>query len=381
MKKILFISHEASRTGAPLIILNFIKWLKEHDRNIQIDVLLINGGAIEEDFKKECTNTFIYSDFFGQKQLKFAEIVKKKIKSRLRIKGKEKKELFFENVIRNNYDLIYANSIVSVPIAAKIKQISQNANLLVHVHELETIIKMMLPDFANYIKYIDQYIAVSKLVQKNLVSNYAINKDKIDVVYEFGIIKENHLKKTNQFFTIGGSGTAHWRKGDDIFIQVANYIVKHFPEAQIQFIWVGNTVFNKYIIEADIKKTGLNDRIKFVGDQTEPAQFYRNFDVFLLTSREDPFPLVCIETANLSIPIICFEKASGTTEVVSKGGGFVVPYLDIQAMAEKIMLYYNDEAKRIDDGQKAKQLFDVFTLEKIGPQLYEKIILQLNHIK
>jgi glycosyltransferase involved in cell wall biosynthesis len=98
----------------------------------------------------------------------------------------------------------------------------------------------------------------------------------------------------------------------------------------------------------------------------------------LLTSREDPFPLVCIETANLSKPIICFEKASGTTEIVSQGGGFIVPYLDVEAMAEKIILYYEDENKRIIDGKKANELFDAFTLDKIGSQLCEKIMAQLN---
>ena len=248
-----------------------------------------------------------------------------------------------------------------------------------HIHELETITKLLLPNFSDFTKYIDSYIAVSKLVKDNLVKNYSIDSNLIDVIYEFGVVEEKNTHKEATIFTIGASGTTHWRKGDDVFIQVASFITNTYPEAKMQFIWVGDNSGNKLIIEADLKKMNLIERVKFVGDQPDPLQFYKNFDVFLLTSREDPFPLVCIETANLSIPIICFEKASGTTEVITNGGGFVVPYLDIQAMAEKIMLYYHDETKRFDDGQKAKQLFDAFTLEKIGPQLYEKIMLQLNH--
>jgi glycosyltransferase involved in cell wall biosynthesis len=376
LKRILFISHEATRTGAPLILLHLIKWLKINTKDVQFDVLLLNEGSIAEDFKKECNNIFVYSK--AKKQLKFQEILKEKISAKFGIKNEDHETLILNEIYSNNYDLVYANTVSSIKLGAKIKYNSQKAKLLVHVHELQTIIKIQVPDFGNYIKDVDQYIAVSQLVSDNLVYNYGIDKDKVDLVYEFGIIHENILKKTNQVFTVGGAGTTHWRKGDDIFILVANHIAKRYPELKINFVWVGDTSHNATIIEEDLKKLNLTHMVTFVGTQPDPLQFYKDFDVFLLTSREDPFPLVCIETASLSKPIICFEKASGTTEVVSQGGGFIVPYLDIQAMAEKIILYYEDENKRITDGKKANELFDAFTLDKIGSQLCERIMAQLN---
>lgn len=371
MKKILLISHEASRTGAPLILLYLLKWLNKNIKNIQFDVLLIKGGAIACEFEKECANTFIFSEI--HKPLKFSEIIAKKILVKLGIKQKEKELLFFENLASNNYDLIYANSIVSLPVAVKIKRNCQSSKLLVHVHELNTIIKMYSPDLSNYKKYVDKYIAVSQQVKNNLIDNCDVHENLIDVIYEFGIVKEDAVGKDNKIFTIGASGNAHWRKGDDIFIQVANYINKNYPKAKINFVWVGNNLNNKYIIEDDIEKLGLKGILSFVGEQTNPINFYKDFDIFLLTSREDPFPLVCIEAANLKKPIICFEKASGTAEVIEKGGGFVVPYLDIETMGEKIMYYYTNQEKLIEDGLMAQELFAGFTPEKICPLLYEKI--------
>ena len=373
MKKILFISHDASRTGAPLVLLHLLKWLNKNIKNIQLDVLLINGGTIASDFKKESTNTYVFSE--SHKPLKFSQVIAKKIFSKLGIKQKEKKVLFFENVASNNYDLIYANSIVSLPVAVNIKKNCQSSKLLVHVHELNTIIKMVIPAFSNYIKYVDKYIAVSNQVKENLVVNWEINTNTIDVTYPFSLFKFNksNIFKESKIFTVGASGNAHWRKGDDLFIQVASYVHKNYPTAKIKFNWVGNTINNKFIIEADIDKLGLNEMVSFVGEQTNPINMYKNFDVFLLTSREDPFPLVCIEAAYLKKPIICFEKASGTAEVINEGGGFVVPYLDIVAMGEKIMLYYKNEEKLIEDGIKAQELFTNFTPENICPQLYNII--------
>ena len=371
MKKILFISHDASRSGAPLVLLYLLKWLNSQTKNIQFDVLLIKGGAIASDFEKECANTFIFSEI--HKPLKFSEVIINFFFSKLGIKQKEKQKDFFKKIASNNYDLIYANTVVSLPVAVKIKNKYPNAKLLVHIHELNTVIKMIQPNFSRYTNVVDKFIAVSHQVKNNLIYNYDIDKNLIDVIYEFGIVNENVVSKDNKIFTIGASGKVDWRKGDDIFIQVANYINKNYPQAKMKFVWVGNNLNNKYIIEGDIKKLGLKEVVSFVGELTNPINFYKDFDVFLLTSREDPFPLVCIEAANLRKPIICFEKASGTAEVIKKGGGFVVSYLDIEAMVEKIMYYYNDLGKLNEDGLKAQELFADFTPEKVCPLLYEKI--------
>ena len=376
MKKILFISHDASRSGAPLVLLYLLKWLNSNKENIQLDILFVNGGPLEQDFKEICTKVFIHTKLNNSSN--FSSIVYQKIISKLGFKIENNEELFFKKIAANKYDLIYANTVVSIPIAVKIKSLSQQAKLLAHVHELNTVIKMMLPNLNNYINMIDKYIAVSNQVKSNLIDNYNVDKFKVDLVYEFGEAKED-IYKNNEIFTVGASGYAQWRKGDDIFVQVAHYITKNYPSAKINFVWLGNNLDNKHILEADIEKLGLSEVVNFVGEQEIPINYYSNFDVFLLTSREDPFPLVCIEVAHLKKPIICFEKASGTTEVIAKGGGFVVPYLDIEAMAKKVIFYYENPSKIKEDGTRAQELFSDFTPEKICPQLYEKINLLLNN--
>ena len=52
--KILFISHEATRTGAPILLLNFLNWLKKNS-DIEIEILFKeskgNKGALINEFK------------------------------------------------------------------------------------------------------------------------------------------------------------------------------------------------------------------------------------------------------------------------------------------------------------------------------------------
>ena len=93
-----------------------------------------------------------------------------------------------------------------------------------------------------------------------------------------------------------------------------------------------------------------------------------------MTSREDPFPLVCIEAAHFSVPILCFDGATGTQEMLVQGGGSVVPYMDIQSMAERIKEYYQNRERLAADGEAARRVFSEFTPDKICPQLHQVIM-------
>lgn len=369
--KILFISHDASRSGAPLVLLYLLKWLNSNKENIQLDILFINVGPLEQDFKKVCANVFVHT--LPKKSSKFSSIVYSKIISKLGFKIRNDEDLFFKKIAKNKYDLIYGNSVVSVPYGSRIKKELFNVKFLLHIHELNTIIKTLLPNFKNFIIDIDAYIAVSEHVKANLVNNWCISENKIDVIHEFSVINNVSFTSKSEIFTVGASGLSYWRKGNDLFLQVARYIKKNYPEALIKFVWVGNEYLDKAMIDDDIIKMGLIDHVYFVGEKEQPEEEFKNFDIFLLTSREDPFPLVCIEVANLKKPIICFEKASGTAEFVKKGAGYVVPYLDVETMSEKVMYYYNNPDSVIKDGGRAKELFSEFTPENKCPLIFDKI--------
>ena len=60
------------------------------------------------------------------------------------------------------------------------------------------------------------------------------------------------------------------------------------------------------------------------------------FDIHLLPSREDPYPLVVLDAAAFAIPTVCFSDAGGTPEFVEDDCGYCVPYGDLLVMAYKL---------------------------------------------
>ena len=63
MKKVLFICHSACYTGAPILLLNFLKWLKRYS-NIPFHILIKNNGPLEKEFRKLAPVDLWNSDFF-----------------------------------------------------------------------------------------------------------------------------------------------------------------------------------------------------------------------------------------------------------------------------------------------------------------------------
>lgn len=373
--KILFITHEVSRTGAPMVLLHFLNWLQIHKPEVKVTLLALKGGTMEAEFKASCTTYYNYTD--ETKDLTHS--ILKRVLYKLRVcKQRNRRNLFMKKLASKDFDVVYANTIISIPIAVEIKKISSTCKVLAHVHELNAIIKLALPNFTSYTKSIDYFIVPSKLVKNNLITNWAIKNENIQIVYECAKTQDdiplNEEKNRNNSFVIGASGLVHWRKGQDVFVQLARYLTSNHPECDIKFVWVGKLPYReKIIIEEDVLKLGLKDRITFLGEVFNPSVQYKQFDVFVMTSREDPFPLVCIEVGMLGKPIISFDKAVGTNEILKNSGGFIVPYLDIETMASSVLDYYHNPSLVKSHGEMNKKSFSQFTPDKICPELYRVI--------
>jgi glycosyltransferase involved in cell wall biosynthesis len=70
---------------------------------------------------------------------------------------------------------------------------------------------------------------------------------------------------------------------------------------------------------------------------SNPLDYLSVFDIFALTSREDPYPLVVLEAALLQKPMVCFEKAGGAQDLIETDAGLIVPYLSLEAMSKAIL--------------------------------------------
>jgi glycosyltransferase involved in cell wall biosynthesis len=376
-ENVLFISHDASRTGAPIVFLNFLRWFKQNT-DISFKILLRRSGELEPDFAA-LAPTFVFdrpqSKSLWQRVTKRLGLNKSKNDPIVRLQQHHKRseiKLIFSNTATNG-QLLQALSFLQCPVIS-------------HIHELEYSIHYCNIDGLQSTKFhTDHYIACANDVKTNLVERHSIAPSDISVIHEFiPLAKKNSgtVGPTNQYlrqkldlpdnaFIVGASGTTDWRKGVDLFIQLA-FRVCFKIEAPIHFVWLGGgqNRIQMLAVNHDVENLGLKSNVHFIGSQPNPLDYFAGFDLFALTSREDPFPLVCLEAASLGKPIVCFDKAGGEPEFVETDCGYIVPYLNIEVMAECVIeLYQNPERCQQFGRNAAQKVRDRHLLEENAPKI------------
>ena len=380
---ILFVGYDASRTGAPLLLLHLLRWLKTHT-DIPFQILLQYEGELISEFEALAPVTIFHKEF-PLKQDLYSKIA--------RHFGFQKDErlVYLQHVkkkfLHKNIALIYCNTIANGRILEELMNLS--CPIICHVHELEYAIQYYgIENFELVKKHVQHYIAVSKAVKQNLINNHNISEANIDVIYEYLPIQSRRpplnntlrkhicqqLKIPLNAMIVCASGTIDWRKGADLFIQLAQILYKKYPASSIHFLWIGEErEFTQRQFLHDLTHLELDQYVHFLGTKSNPLDYFLVSDVFVLVSREDPFPLVCLEAASLGKPIICFDRAGGAQEFVEDDAGFVVPYLDIEDMAEKVIALISSQELRQRLGLRAQQKVQTHDIEVIAPQILHLI--------
>jgi glycosyltransferase involved in cell wall biosynthesis len=379
-EEILFISHDAGRTGAPFVLLNFQRWLKENT-SVRFTTILRRSGPLETEFAK-LGETFLIEGSWNRRSLpaRFA--------NRLGLlTSKSEKE--FAALRDRSHRLIYSNTVTNGDVLRAL--VRPGVQVITHVHELDYWIKESgATNWKQVRSYTTKFIAVSEAVSQNLQRQHGIAPARIEVIHEFiptkpqaqcdvqsqRPISRAQLGIPEDAFVVGGSGSETWRKGKDLFVQLAALLRRRSEGRPFRFVWVGweGDEEDRRKLKRDMEEAGVSDSVQWTGEVANPLDYFACFDVFALVSREDPFPLVCLEAALLEKPVICFAGAGGAPELVEEDSGFVVPYLDLNAMADKLLLLSeNEELRRKMGACGAVKVRNRFSLDVMAPRLYHLI--------
>jgi glycosyltransferase involved in cell wall biosynthesis len=114
--------------------------------------------------------------------------------------------------------------------------------------------------------------------------------------------------------------------------------------------------------------------VSFRPHVADPLRFIAAADVFLLTAREDAFPLVCVEAAALGRPLVSFDSG-GTDELIRAADcGVVVAFPDVDRMVRELADLARDPARRQRMGAAGAEFAQRhLTIGHAGPKLLATI--------
>jgi glycosyltransferase involved in cell wall biosynthesis len=388
-KKVLFLSHNGSVSGAPISLSILMKYFRENT-DWDMKFLMVRGGQLEQRMSPDFETFIFHKHFDVRRDTKriFSALPKgkmlKELKFRMTLFGKVATQALYEKKLIKHYrdwkpDLIYSNTAIN---GEELRKMKLDAPVIVHVRELDTALDTMSAKADSAFSSDPLlYLAVSRAVKQNLMKRYGINESKIyiaPVALECEEViqraktktKEQVLKAysiSEEATIIGGIGFINNRKGPDIFLDVAKKYFEKNSNENTCFIWAGDGT-DMQECQDFIKENGLVGKVEFVGLVEDIYPLINCFDVFLMTSRDDPFPRVNMESGLLNTPVIAFTESGGSCEYIEKDAGISLDNMSSESMFNALETLLGDDELKVRCGvngkEKTMKLYDISVVGK-----------------
>jgi glycosyltransferase involved in cell wall biosynthesis len=362
-KKILFFTPYATRTGSEMMLLYVIKNI---DRTrFDIGIASFANGELLKEFPEDVPVFIIPRNFNTLEKISF-HLGVNPINRTLRKLAKN-----------FGADLWYVNTMMLPETVTVAKEFS--IKIFTHFHELPlTYAYMDRADMENIITGSDLLIgcsqvtcnAISDAGGKNLALLYEfIDNEQINTDADRITTLRQELNIGKDDFVWVLSGMTSERKGFDMLPDIAEAI----DDARVHLIWIGAKIHDGLVYYTEQRCINSKSRthIHLVGKQKE--DYYNYLDLgqgFLLTSRQDPFPLVMIEAAFLGKPIISF-PSGGVSEFVQDGMGLITEDISVKQMVAIMQRVMRGQLSL--DSEKSRQVAAQFNI-KNGYQKWLDII-------
>ena len=142
------------------------------------------------------------------------------------------------------------------------------------------------------------------------------------------------------------------RKGWRHLFEAAAQLAPIFPGLRVLVVGEGS---QRRELEANVRRLGLTDRVRFAGYRPDVARVIAAFDVAALTSLWEGLPRVLVQYSLLEKPIVTFD-VEGAHEVVQDGGsGYVVGAGNGAALGERLQRLVADPELRAQMGRRARE--------------------------
>ena len=347
--RVLFVSHEATRTGAPKIILNVLRHFYQ-TCDIDCETIVHDDGHLLEEF-----NVFSDVHCLGLPRQRSNEL-QKRIRGIVKKKRSEKPCVAICNSMESRFVSSTLHE-MGVPVISLLHELpcsysDEDYHMVYQQSEKIVFPVQCVRESTN--KKVPIPFGKDLVMPQGLLDPYIA--ESIDRESAQRQIREE-LGLPPDAFIVLGCGTLDMRKGIDHFANIAKSVVSQSnSNREIHFVWVGDgprwphSTF--HYVQIDIRQSGLAGNIHFVGEREHVAPYFVGADMFLLSSRVDPFPCVIHEAMVTELPVMAFDGSGGAVEAIDDGAGFIVPFGDFSLATSLICALANNPG--LADGMREK---------------------------
>jgi glycosyltransferase involved in cell wall biosynthesis len=354
--RLIFVSHDATRTGAPAIILRLMEDFSRYT-NVECICILTRGGERAPEFWLAAHTVIFNKGAWEVGHL--GELARHDVQKLLSLFADNMPVAAFVNSAESRY-VGHLLKDAGIPVISLVHELAD----FYDPSEFEWIYKFSdKVVFPSHFVELRAQAAVGVVEDKTVVRGQGLLRDgfgqrdrtrmREQVLKEFGLPSETRL--------VLGCGTIDQRKGVDYFVNIAKRAISRqaVGDAPLVFFWIGdghrNSTSPWYMAQIEIKAAGLERQIRFIGGRDDVEPYFVAADMFLMTSRGDPYPCVIHEAMASGLPTIAFEGGGGAPELITDSG-VIVPLGDIEAAVDAVLKLASDEPYRAGLADRAREI-------------------------
>lgn len=325
--KVLFFIYQLGAGGAARTLLNVLNHI-DKDQFEPVLVTLNYDGSYEQYLNNDVKVVKLPTKRLRSAIMPFAKLIRK-----------EQADIVFSTIPNYSIMAILARLLSF----SKAKSIVREA---AYLNEGTSQVKLRFYGFVY--RFARRVISLSEGVKDNLIQRYKVPAHKIDVIYN--PIDMPHIEQAahqtdmpeahralfqKEVKTIVTAGRLVKEKDHQTLLTAFSLVQKRLPS---QLIILGDGPLEA-TLKAQAHDLNISEHVHFIGFQDNPYMYFKQADLFALSSRTEGFGHVLVEALAVGTPVVSTACEPGATEVLADGEyGLLCRVGDAKHMAEK--MYY-----------------------------------------
>jgi glycosyltransferase involved in cell wall biosynthesis len=216
-------------------------------------------------------------------------------------------------------------------------------------------------------------VVVNSLYVKSKIADVAKLMKREPVVIYHGIQTESDFFTNGQTKNIAIVGRLSREKGVDIALNVIQKVLLEHTDAKLWVIGDGKEMSN---LQKQSKDLGISNSVCFFSHVNNVQDLLAQCSMLIMTSRWEGFGLVLLEAMKLKMPCLAFNHVAANEIIDDNESGFLIPYMDIDLMSQKIIFLLNNKQEALSMGEKGNQiLIEKFSIKHVIDQ-HESLLLK-----
>lgn len=219
----------------------------------------------------------------------------------------------------------------------------------------------------------DAHVAVGEASARRMEDFYALGRNSV-ISIPNGVPDLADIppfpSQSSKTMVVGSIGRLDAMKAHDVLLRA----VAHVEGVHVVILGEGE---QRSALEVLADELGIRDRVELPGWVSQPRSHLSRFDVVVLPSRSEGFPLAMVEAMLSARPVIATRVGSMPEAIINGQTGILIEKNDVTGLAKALCDLRDNPLQRIHLGKQAREMAIAhFTVEAMTA-LYQQLWLKL----